>query len=198
MVYLEKANILPVAYKMANFLAFSRSTGRYNADNENIKQLIATQHMKPNIRCVLLYKTNPMRRLKRRRTGHKYHKNDFSSNKTYVLPGTENWNKSSATGLTSFRSVLPVRCSAAFWTPSVFARARCWVYSFALYSGIRRVPISNWPSRIHVVRQPAHTGHSRAIENARQLVLFKRPRVKWTRKIITEFEWNSQAAHECF
>lgn len=102
-----------------------------------------------------------MTQLKRRRTGHKYYKNNFSSNKTYVLPGMENWNKSSATSLTRFRSVLPVRCLAAFWTPSEFVHARYPVYSFALYLGIRRVPISNWPSQIRVTRQQAHSSYLR-------------------------------------
>jgi len=41
--------MLPEAYKIANFLAFIRSTGKYNADRENIKQLIDTQTTNPNI-----------------------------------------------------------------------------------------------------------------------------------------------------
>jgi len=55
-VYLAKANKLPVTYKMANFLAFNKSTGIYKADNENIKQLIDTQIIKLNILWVLLCK----------------------------------------------------------------------------------------------------------------------------------------------
>jgi hypothetical protein len=53
---LANANMLPVAYRMANFLALSRSTGTYNADNENIRQLIDKQTIKPIILCVLLCK----------------------------------------------------------------------------------------------------------------------------------------------
>lgn len=56
LVYLENANILPEAYKIANFLAFNISTGKYKADNENIKQLIDTQTIKPIILWVLLCK----------------------------------------------------------------------------------------------------------------------------------------------
>lgn len=55
-MYLAKANMLPEEYKIANFLAFSSSTGKYKADNENIKQLIDTQTINPNILWVLLCK----------------------------------------------------------------------------------------------------------------------------------------------
>jgi len=48
--------MLPEAYKIANFLAFIRSMGKYNAERENIKQLIDTQTTNPNILWVLLCK----------------------------------------------------------------------------------------------------------------------------------------------
>lgn len=55
-VNLANANMLPVAYRMANFLALSRSMGKYNTDSENIRQLIDKQTIKPIILCVLLCK----------------------------------------------------------------------------------------------------------------------------------------------
>lgn len=143
-VYLAKANKLPVAYNMANFLAFNRSTGKYKADNENIKQLIDTQTIKPIILCVLLCEMKTTTEWK------PIGRHDVAG----TSPETGGWSKSFGSSPTGFPSARPTRCWGAFWTRSARARARRWVCSSGLCWDTRRVPVSGWPSSANSHRGP--------------------------------------------